>query len=116
MFSMGHGIVPETAGWATFGWTLAVFLGTTVALALGLRSIIERLRTIAKVTEDLFVHAIRNARPPWLRDLKQKVIFQWPRQARTKEDEERARFTMDGGAQITQNSGQRVKRRIFSMR
>lgn len=48
VFSMGHGIVPEKAGWGTFGWLMVVFVFVTMIFALSLQLIIGRSRRVWK--------------------------------------------------------------------
>ena len=40
---MGHGIVPDDAGWEAFGWLIVVFLFGTVLFALSLQHILSTL-------------------------------------------------------------------------
>jgi hypothetical protein len=61
VFSMGHGIVPDGAGWGTFGWLIVVFLLATIVFALSLQVIIGRLRRAGKAIDRVFVGAITKA-------------------------------------------------------
>ncbi|KAH8648735.1 hypothetical protein BGZ60DRAFT_390281 [Tricladium varicosporioides] len=56
IFSMGHGIVPPTASWGTFGWLVAVFVLGTILFALSLQVIIARLRRVEKHFDKLLAH------------------------------------------------------------
>lgn len=62
---MGHGIVPDEASWSTFIWVLAAFIIATIAFALSLQFVIERLRGLGRFAHRVFV-ARRPARlaPP----------------------------------------------------
>jgi hypothetical protein len=51
---MGHGIVPERAGWGTFGWLIAVFLLVTMIFALSLQVIIGRFRRVGKTFDHIW--------------------------------------------------------------
>jgi len=55
---MGHGIVPDDAGWGTFGWLIIVFLLVTIIFALSLQVIIGRIRRVGKSIDRLFVSVI----------------------------------------------------------
>ena len=57
---MGHGIVPDTAGWGTFGWLIAVFVLVKIIFALCLQIIIVRLRRVGKAIDVVF-----KAARPW---------------------------------------------------
>jgi hypothetical protein len=61
VFSMGHGIVPDGAGWGTFGWLIVVFLLATIVFALSLQVIIGRLRRAGKAIDRIFVGVITKA-------------------------------------------------------
>lgn len=61
VFSMGHGIVPDSAGWGTFGWLIVVFLLATIVFALSLQVIIGRLRRAGKAIDRIFVGVITKA-------------------------------------------------------
>jgi hypothetical protein len=61
VFSMGHGIVPDSAGWGTFGWLIVVFLLATIVFALSLQIIIGRLRRAGKAIDRIFVGVITKA-------------------------------------------------------
>jgi hypothetical protein len=61
VFSMGHGIVPDAAGWGTFGWLIVVFLLATIVFALSLQVIIGRLRRAGKAIDRIFVSVIAKA-------------------------------------------------------
>ncbi len=52
---MGHGIVPDNAGWGAFGWLVAVFLLATMIFALSLQVIIRRLRRVGKEIDRIFL-------------------------------------------------------------
>jgi hypothetical protein len=56
---MGHNIVPNDAGWGTFGWLIAEFLLVTVIFALSLQIIIGRLRRAGKAIDKLFVESVK---------------------------------------------------------
>ena len=56
---MGHNIMPNDAGWGTFGWLIAVFLLVTVGFALSLQIIIGRLRRAGKAIDKLFVEPVK---------------------------------------------------------
>ncbi len=58
---MGHGIVPDHAGWGTFGWLIVVFLLGTIVFALSLQVIIGRLRRAEKGVVRLFLAAVGRA-------------------------------------------------------
>lgn len=51
---MGHGIVPDSAGWGTFTWALVVFLIATMIFALNLQIIIRNSRRLGAATEPIF--------------------------------------------------------------
>jgi hypothetical protein len=61
VFSMGHDIVPDTAGWVTFGWLMVVFVLVAVVFALSLQVIIGRLRRIGTAIDRLFDVVITRA-------------------------------------------------------
>lgn len=111
MFQMGHGIVPETAGWATFIWTLGVLFGLTVALALALRSIIEKLRATWKATKGSLAVLIKKAG--------ESVQGLWnttkastpPPHARQVQDEETASYTSGRESHVTSGVAQVARRR-----
>ncbi|EXJ75798.1 uncharacterized protein A1O5_00305 [Cladophialophora psammophila CBS 110553] len=46
VFSMGHGIVPDSAGWGTFMWALAVFLVATLIFVKSLQLIKRGFRIV----------------------------------------------------------------------
>ncbi|KAK0642174.1 hypothetical protein B0T16DRAFT_462179 [Cercophora newfieldiana] len=54
VFGMGHDIVPTDAGWASFIWLLAVFIIATIASALSLQFVIERLRALGHWTSRIW--------------------------------------------------------------
>jgi len=58
---MGHGIVPDDAGWGTFGWLIVVFLLVTMVFALSLQVIIGRIRRLGKTIDRIFVGVITTA-------------------------------------------------------
>lgn len=59
---MGHGIVPDGAGWGTFGWLIVVFLLATIVFALSLQVIIGRMRRAGKAIDRIFVGVITKAK------------------------------------------------------
>jgi hypothetical protein len=61
VFSMGHGIVPDGAGWGTFGWLIVVFLLATIIFALSLQIIIGRVRRLGKAIDRIYVGVITKA-------------------------------------------------------
>jgi hypothetical protein len=61
VFSMGHGIVPDSAGWGTFGWLIVAFVLATIVFALSLQVIIGRLRRAGKAIDRIFVSVVTKA-------------------------------------------------------
>jgi hypothetical protein len=54
---MGHGVIPDGAGWGTFSWLILLFLFVTIVFALSLQIIIGRLRRVRKAIDGIFASA-----------------------------------------------------------